>query len=269
MPQAGRTAGRPSYGTTIRATINGVTRTFPGALQGLAESAPGAAAAGAEQRVRFPDGTFKPQPSGAAQQREQKRLTLSCELVPYLLDYRAIAALAGSETQMEIQQHRAELPIAGVTASGNTVAISTAFVPTFSGTSHPSSVPIKGAALQVAGKNFVMPNNTVPSNAGANVNLDSGLHLLDVDLDRQGVTSASVYKSGAAATLAAAVDAAVYSVVHPETLTATVAVKVLSAPRWASFQGGEPGTSVGGDIVFEVVSGDLPFEQVQDLPVVT
>ena len=264
MPEGGTQAGRASYGSKIIVTINGVTREFPGELQGLAESA--RQAGGQDRRQRSPGGRFRVVPP--ADQAQAKVLTLTCDLAPHLLDYQAIAALSGTETQMTVKQERDELEIAPETATGNTVAISTAFVPTFAGSSHPSNVPI-GAALKIASAAFVISELDVPSDAAASVTRGSALDLLDVVLDRQGEDSDDDYHSGDDATLASAVAASRYSVVAPATDTGNFAVRVLDAPIIGNFQGGEPGTVIGGVITLELVGDDVPFERITALPVVS
>ena len=266
MPDGGQSATRESYGTLIDViTPAGDMRTFPGALLGMTESDPGVGA-GADTRTRYADRSFKTTPAAANQ--EQKTLTLNMELQDHLLDYQDIVALKGSTSQIMVRQRREQLPVAATTSVGNTAEVTDQFALTLKGDVHPSSVPRKGFAIRIGGKNFVVADITIPSDAASSVDFDSAINLLSLALDRQGVTSGGEYKKRAEAVLAAAVSASVYELVWPKTATEFTAVRVVGGKRWGDWTGAEPGTGVTGDVVLEVVGDDLPFPRVQDLPVV-
>lgn len=273
MTSRGHAIGRESYGTRIRVTVGGRVREFPGELTGVAESPPAAAGAARPTVVTYPSGrTSESEPAAASE--EPKTLTLSMNLADHLLDYQRIAAHEGADTRLTIEKVRDELPFADLTANGNTIEISDAFVPTFAGNVHPRNVP-RGAAVKIGGKVFVIAHygNEAPE-AGAAVPDHSGmLSALDPKFDVQGVTAAGAYKSevteDAAPDLAAAVAADEYLVVIPATTSTPFQVKVRSAPRHGDWSGGERGNYIAGSIVLELADGaDIPFMRPALLPIV-
>lgn len=265
--KAGTQRGRRALGSHIEVNIGGVMRSFPGQIKGLSISNPATAQAGADTRQVDADGTLRIVESDA-QQQQQRTITLQTDLMEDSLDYKAIAALEGETTQMSMRQRRDELVIASPTSGGNTVAITTAFVPTFSGTNHPGSVP-ELSYIKVGGKVFRIRTLGVPNGAGDDVDLNSSLHELAVTLDREGMTNDDAHRSGDEATLTGAVAASVYSIVSAAAAREWFAVRVLSAPLMGDYQGGGQDSYVTGNVVLELVGANVPPLIPTDLPVVS
>ena len=254
--QSGTQIGRPARGSILECNIRGLERTVPFQIKSFTISNPGTGQAGQDTRQVDADDKVRIV-SSDAQQTPQRTITAQAEIIEDSPDYKAIAALEGTATQLMIRQRRNEHQIQPMTGTGNTIAISDEFVPTFVGTNHPSSIP-ELSYVEVGGVPFRIRTLAVPGDAASGVNLNSRLDQLDVVLDREGLTSGGDYREGDDATLSNAVAASPYRVTAAAVARAWFPVRVLTAPLMGDYQSGAQDSYVTASIVFELVGDNVP-----------